>query len=276
MTYNEFKSGAILRLSNVCENPTFEAECIIMHFSGFKRNELLLNRASVIPGDVLEKLNQAIDLRLQRHPLQYIIGEWEFFGLRMFCGQGCLIPRPETELLAEIAIKNLPRNGKLLDLCTGSGCVAISTLANTKGTTAIAADISEGALEVAKENAGFMGVSDRVEFRLCDVLKEPLCEKCFAVLSNPPYVSEECYLTLEKEIYKEPKIAFLGGKDGGDFYRALTPLYKNIIAEDGFIAYEIGYDQADIMVEIAKENGMSLGIIRDLGGRVRVAVLRRK
>ena len=223
-----------------------------------------------------EEVKAAVLKRAEREPLAYVIGSVDFYNERYKVTPDCLIPRPDTEVLVDFAVNNIPEGESFVDLCTGSGCVAISTLANTKGTTAIAADISEGALEVAKENAGFMGVSDRVEFRLCDVLKEPLCEKCFAVLSNPPYVSEECYLTLEKEIYKEPKIAFLGGKDGGDFYRALTPLYKNIIADDGFIAYEIGYDQADIMVEIAKENGMSLGIIRDLGGRVRVAVLRRK
>ena len=95
------------------------------------------------------------------------------------------------------------------------------------------------------------------------------------MISNPPYVTDEAYERLEKEIYHEPKKAFVGGLDGGDFYRHLTPIYKDKITDDGFIAYEIGYDQADLLREIAASNHMSCEIIKDLGGNDRVAVLRK-
>ncbi len=223
-----------------------------------------------------EEVKSAVLRRADREPMAYIIGCVDFYKERYKVTPDCLIPRPDTEILVDYAVRNIPKGESFVDLCTGSGCVAVSTLANTVDTTAIAVDISEGALSVAKENAGFMGVSDRVDFRLANALEKPICERTFAVLSNPPYVSDESYKTLEKEIYKEPKIAFLGGEDGGDFYRALTPIYKDIIDEKGFIAYEIGYDQEELICKIAEENEMSVRILRDLGGRVRVAVLRRK
>ena len=162
----------------------------------------------------------------------------------------------------------------LMDLCTGSGCVAISVLCNTEDTTAIAVDIDGGALAVAEENAHNNGVGDRIHLRRADLMQEVVDEPVFAVLSNPPYVSEEAYQGLEGEIFCEPAHAFLGGEGGGDFYRHLTPIYKEKIEKEGFIAYEIGYDQADLLRSIAKENEMSCEIIKDLSGNDRVAVLK--
>ena len=222
-----------------------------------------------------KEVEEAVLRRAQREPLAYIVGCVDFYNERYKVTPDCLIPRPDTEVLVDFAVNNIPEGESFIDLCTGSGCVAISTLANTEGTRAIAVDISEKTLAVAKENAGYMNVSDRIEFICADVTKAALTDKVFAVLSNPPYVSDSAYLTLEPEIYKEPKIAFLGGEDGGDFYRILTPLYREVIKDDGFIAYEIGYDQAELIVEVARENRMSAGIIRDLSGNPRVAVLRK-
>ena len=146
---------------------------------------------------------------------------------------------------------------------------------NTKNTTAIAVDISGGALAVATENAHKNGVADRIHFQLADLTKEVIDEPVFAVLSNPPYVADSVYADLENEIFHEPKEAFVGGDDGGDFYRKLTPIYKEFIAEKGFIAYEIGYDQADLLKSIANDCSMTCEILKDLSGNDRVAVLRR-
>ena len=218
----------------------------------------------------------AVLRRANREPLAYIIGWVDFYNERYKVTPDCLIPRPDTEVLVDYAVANIPEGESFIDLCTGSGCVAISTLCNTKNTRCTAVDISESALSVAKENAGFMEVEDRIEFIKADVTKGALCDKTFAVLSNPPYVSDSAYRTLEPEIFREPSIAFLGGEDGGDFYRILTPMYRDIISDDGFIAYEIGYDQAELLAKIAAENSMRCSILRDLSGNTRVAVLRRQ
>ena len=216
----------------------------------------------------------AVKRRAERVPLAYIIGSVDFYRECYFVDENCLIPRPDTELLVDIAVQNMPEGAHFIDLCTGSGCVAISTLKNTKNTIATAVDISEGALAMAQKNAEYNGVTERIEFLCADALAAPVCERTFALLANPPYVSRECYESLaEPEIFKEPKAALVGGEDGGDFYRALTPMYKNIIHPRGFIAYEIGYDQGDMLRAIAEENSMECEIYKDLGGRDRVAFL---
>lgn len=220
------------------------------------------------------RLILAVERRAKREPLQYIIGSVGFYREEYRVTPDCLIPRADTETLVDYAVKNLPEGAHFIDLCTGSGCVAISTLKNTKSTTALAVDISSAALAIARENAERNGVSGRIDFLLADVLCEAACGEVFAVLSNPPYVSDSAYEALEGEIFHEPKIAFVGGGDGGDFYRALTPIYKDKIHKNGFIAYEIGYDQAEMIKSIAKENGMSCEIIKDLSGNDRVAVLK--
>lgn len=232
----------------------------------------------LIGGDAVcdePEVREAIMRRAKREPLQYIIGEVDFYRERYKVTPDCLIPRADTEILVDFAVKNLPEGCTVLDICTGSGCVAISTVKNTKNTRAVAVDISSEALSVAKENAKINGVSDRVDFILADALKGTVQGEFFAVLSNPPYVTDSAYEKLEREIYFEPRLAFVGGTDGADFYRNLTPKYKDLIANDGFIAYEIGYDQGKLLLEIARDNGMCAEIIRDFSGNDRVAVLRK-
>ena len=221
------------------------------------------------------RLYEMIERRMAREPLQYIVGEVGFYREEYLVSPACLIPRADTEILVDYAVKNLPEGASFADLCTGSGCVAISTLKNTKGTKAIALDLSEAALEMARKNAEKNGVNDRIEFLHADACKAAVGGEIYALLSNPPYVADKAYESLEGEIFHEPKMAFVGGEDGGDFYRAITPLYRDRIAEDGFIAYEIGYDQADLLRAIAEENNMSCEIIKDLSSNDRVAVLRK-
>lgn len=220
-----------------------------------------------------EAVISAIERRKQREPLQYIIGETDFYRERYKVTPDCLIPREDTEILVDYAVKNIPRGARFIDLCAGSGCIALSVLNNTENTSALLVDLSEGALKVASENALRLGLSERVTLMRSDATKPIKTDKVFAVLSNPPYVSNSAYTALEKEIFFEPKEAFVGGEDGADFYRSITPLYKDLIEDDGFIAYEIGYDQSEIIKDIAKENEMSVSIYKDLSGNDRLAVL---
>ena len=220
-----------------------------------------------------EEIERAISQRCLRTPLAYILGEVEFYRETYKVSPDCLIPRPETELLVDYAVSNIPEGARFADICTGSGCIAVSTLKNTQKTSAVAIDLSPLAIAIASENAERNGVSDRIEF----ITGDALCGidgEFFAILSNPPYVSEEAYSALEPEIYAEPKMAFVGGRDGGDFYRTMIPLYKNNLAKDGFIAFEIGYDQGDLLRRLAAENGMSSEIIKDYSGLDRIAILK--
>ncbi len=269
MTLNE--AALLLSEAGVAE-PLHDARAIFRRFGNFSEADILTRRAATEDGAVIS----AIKRRATREPLQYILGEVDFYRERYKVTPDCLIPRFDTEILVDFAVKNLPEGARFLDLCTGSGCVAISTLKNTKKTTAVGVDISAAALAVARENGEINGVGERFATVEADALKGAVDGEFFAVLSNPPYVTEDAYRGLEREIYYEPEAAFVGGEDGGNFYRAITPMYRDVIHADGFIAYEIGYDQSELIKSIAEENAMSCEIIKDLSGNPRVAVLKRE
>ena len=252
------------------DNALHDARELFSHFCGASTFDLTDRSYSSDNPELIS----AIERRAAREPLQYIIGEVCFYRETYKVTPDCLIPRSDTEILVDFAVKNIPSGEHFADLCTGSGCIGISVLKNTADTTATLVDISDAALNVAKENALLNGVSERASFILCDLMKNEVSGEFFAVLSNPPYVTSDAYKALEPEIYKEPEAAFVGGTDGADFYRTLTPIYKQHVKKDGFIAYEIGFDQAEIIKQIASDNAMSCEIIKDFSDNARVAVLR--
>ena len=247
-----------------------EARILFSRLGGLADYKLLFD-----PECSSEELERAVSERCLRTPLAYILGDVEFYRESYRVSPDCLIPRPETELLVDYAVKHIPEGARFADICTGSGCIAVSTLKNTNKTSAVALDLSPAAIGIASENAERNGVSDRIEFITGDALSG-IDGEFFAILSNPPYVSEEAYSALEPEIYAEPKMAFVGGTDGGDFYRRMIPLYKSNLSRGGFLAFEIGYDQGELLLALAAENGMSAEIIKDYSDLDRIAVLRNK
>ena len=257
------------------ENASYEVKCLYKKFGGIK--------SSIIFGDEVSKspeLYYAIKRRLHREPFSYIMGDVGFYNECYITTPAVLVPRQDTEILVDYAVKNLRHGARFLDICTGSGCIAISVLNNTKETTALAIDISGDAIDVARKNRELNlgeGGESRLAFKEVDALTFECDEQFDAILSNPPYIAEDVYKGLEAEIFFEPRIAFVGGgEDGGDFYRDLTAKYKNNLSEGGFIAYEIGYDQGDLLCSIAEREGFSSEIIKDYSGNDRVAVLRKK
>ena len=253
------------------EDARAEARRLFLEICGIEHATLLTGN----PESDDPILISAVRRRCERTPLQYILGEVEFYRESYKVSEDCLIPRSDTEILVDYAVKNLPRSARFLDLCTGSGCVAISTLKNTDQTVAVATDISAAALELAEENAKRNQVSDRLTAKLADALSTVEEGDFYAILSNPPYVTESAYENLEPEIYREPKIAFVGGADGMDFYRRIIPAYKDKIDKNGFMAFEIGYDQGQAISALAKEHSMSCEILKDLSSLDRVAILKK-
>ena len=254
------------------ENARGEAIAIFAELGGMRRADMI----GCDPVSNLPTVISAIERRKKREPLQYILGEVDFYRERYKVTPDCLIPRSDTEVLVDFAVKNMPCGARFLDLCTGSGCIAISTLANTDNTQAVAVDLSRSALEIAKENATANGVANKITFTEADVLKERIGGDFYAVLSNPPYVTEQAYTSLEPEIYHEPQMALVGtDSDGAGFYRRITELYRDVVENGGFIAFEIGYDQGSALCEIADKVGIPCKIIKDLSGLDRVAVLRK-
>ena len=221
-----------------------------------------------------EALEQAVDKRCTHYPLQYILGEWGFWRESYEVNEHCLVPRPDTEHLVEQAITRLPQNARFLDLCTGSGCVAISTLCSRPDTSAMAVDLFPQTLALAERNAVRNGVRERFTPCLCDVLKGYESEERFdAILSNPPYIRAEAMKALTREVQHEPAAALLGGEDGLDFYRAILGKWRKLLKPNGFFLFEIGYDQAQEIRTLAEEHGLHATVFRDYGGNDRVALL---
>jgi len=214
-------------------------------------------------------------------PLQYIIGRSVFCGLDFAVDEGVLIPRPETEVLVETAIdlyNRLQVTGyrlRVLDLCTGSGCIAISLTVRLPDCKIVASDISEEALMTARANAASNGVSGRIDFVKSDLFCN--IEGRFDIIAgNPPYVARHEFAGLQKEVLMEPRIAIDGGDDGLDFYRRIAREALSHLADEGYLVLEIGYAQAKAVADIFGRCGFEVvEIKKDFNGIGRVMVLRR-
>lgn len=221
-------------------------------------------------------LEDAIEERCARTPLQYILGGWEFFGLDFIVTPDCLCPRPDTEISVETALSLLPEGAEFLELCTGSGCISVS-LCKTRGDlSGIATDKFENTLAVARQNAEKHGVSDRLTLVCADLFDTPdyIGERRFdALISNPPYIPTKDVESLSDEVKKEPAAALDGGADGLDFYRRIVSAYSKYLKPYGKLIFEIGYDQGEALGNIAESHGYVCRIIKDLGKNDRVAVL---
>lgn len=271
MTLNE--AIDLLREAGI-PSPEHDARELFGRIGGEREPYALIHPATV----ATDAVEAAVRRRASREPLQYIIGEVGFYREVYRVSPDCLIPRSDTEILVDYAVGHIPTGERFIDLCTGSGCIAISTLKNTKMTTALAVDISDGALKIARENAELNGVADRLTLEKRDVLSEDLTYgegDVFAVLSNPPYIERSVYESLEGELFYEPRVALVAEDGGLEFYRRLVPLGLSLVKDGGFVALEIGYDQADALREIAKMHGRVAEIIKDYGGNDRVAVIRK-
>ena len=224
------------------------------------------------------KLQKAAERRAAREPLQYILGEWCFFRQTYRVSPACLIPRSDTEILVEEAIRRLPQNAYFADLCTGSGCIAISTLCERRDTRAYAVDKFEETLSIAAQNAQKNGVADRLVLSLADVLTEhalPSDLQFDAILSNPPYIRTSVVKTLAPELKAEPSAALDGGEDGLLFYRAMLRNGKKNLRDGGFFLFEIGFDQGEAIRLLSAEAGFATcRIVKDLSGNDRVAYIR--
>lgn len=273
MTYNEIcmaLSGAEI------ENNRGEASMLICHFCGINQAELLLRRDEDFDSPALA---EAVRRRCEHYPLQYILGYWDFCGETYRVTEDTLIPRQDTEKLVELAVKLLPENARFIDLCTGSGCVAISTLAARPDVRAVAVDLFEDTLAVARENAEKNAVGDRVGFVAADVLCPDFMEelgKFDFILSNPPYIETRHVSLLDEELSFEPDAALDGGDDGLDFYRAIISSYGKYLCEGGKMLLEIGCDQARSVASICAASSYKCEVFKDYCGNDRVAYITRQ
>ena len=213
--------------------------------------------------------------RLSHEPLQYILGEWEFYGITLKLGEGVLIPRQDTETVAETAINLLKgtRNPIVFDLCAGSGCLGIAIEKHT-GAKVNFFEKSEKALKFLEENLKLTNSCGRIFG--ADILMPPpkeFYDTADMIVSNPPYIRSKVIPTLEKEVHFEPNIALDGGEDGLVFYRSIAKEWKPVLKKGGYLVFEIGFDQSDEVQNILENEGYkTIQAIRDLCGKFRVII----
>ena len=251
------------------DSPAFEASVMLEDLLGFGRQPEVFKKDTVLSPEQEEKIFSAAEKREGGYPLQYIIGNWEFFGRKFFVGEGVLIPRPETELLCETVLKYFSRSmpPKIVDLCSGSGCIAITLAKEISGSEVTAVELYDGAFGYLEHNNAFHGNCVRTLRR--DAL-EPF-ETFDCVVSNPPYITGEEMKELQTEVTHEPETALFGGADGLDFYRAIAKNWYAHISSGGIIAFEIGDTQGESVLGILEENGYkNCGVLKDYEGRDRV------
>ena len=260
------------------EASLYEAKEIIGSVLGLRETEIamipFLGRE--MSEEACVKAEALAERRNTREPLEYILGKAWFYGICFDVTDGCLIPQADTEIVCEKLLSKLKSGARFADICTGSGCIALAALANTKNTVAIGYDISESALSVAKGNAEKLGLSERFLAQKADVFAPDFLEQeepFDVIVSNPPYIETAVIETLSPEVRREPHIALDGGADGLDFYRRLLDVCPKHIKKGGALLMEIGYDQREALTTLCRAHGFSFEFYRDFGGNDRVCAV---
>ena len=259
------------------DNPRSEIEWLLQDLLNYKKIDLYLKFEEEIDSEKLFILKSWIKRRISREPLQYITGKADFYGRSYFVNNKVLIPRPETEILIDAAIKNLlkKKNPFIIDIGTGSGCIGITLAIEIKKSNVLSIDISKDALLIAKNNAENHNIKN-IKFLEIDVLKNDINQKADLIISNPPYISKNELSTLMPEVKNhEPKISLTDNKDGFTFYERFVSLFPKILKNDGVAIIEVGREEHSIKVlEIFKKNGMkNIKVVKDLNSDNRAVII---
>ena len=247
---------------------TFALELDYDQFTA-KRNQFIFEKDE-------KKIHELKEMRYSGVPIQHITGRWEFYGLPLEVTTDTLIPRADTETLAEVGIELLRdrSKGRMLDLCCGTGCVGMAVLKNvSEGITGVFADLSEPALEVTRHNLVKNHLTPRAMTVQVDAMEEasPVLGKFHLITCNPPYIPTAEIMTLDAEVQREPHMALDGGEDGLDFYRAVSLNFSSVLAKGGALAFEVGLGQFEDVMKIMEEAGYRYVQSRcDLAGIERV------
>ncbi len=295
MTYRALYEEGVLNLSAAgIEEASLDARLLLEHVCHTNRNDLLVHGERPVEEEKEQTYLQLIAERGKRIPLQYLTGEQDFMGLTFKVNEHVLIPRQDTEILVEEVLKELHDGMRILDMCTGSGCILISLLHYSNGCRGVGADISEKALKVAEENAGKLlgcrdakcpcddfdklrrdvsndGGAPRVQFCHSDLF-ENVTGKYDIIVSNPPYIRSDVISTLMPEVKDhEPLQALDGMEDGLYFYRRIVAQSREYLVRGGKLYFEIGHDQAGEVSELMKDAGfVEVAEVQDYAGLDRV------
>ena len=280
ITISQLLSESTKRLrENKILSPRLDVEILLAHELNVDRTYLLINSENKINESTVSNFEELVNRRLEGEPIAYITGHQEFMGLDFRVNHHVLIPRPDTEILVEYVINIVKSNNDrvtLLDIGTGSGAIALSIGKYCPNSTLTLLDISEEALNVARENSNILGIADQADYLLSDCFNELKKQKYDIIVSNPPYIPTLDIEGLQTEVRVfEPRGALDGGIDGLLFYKRIVEGAKKYLKGDGLIALEIGYNQGQDVMNLLKENGYcEIKIMKDYGNHDRVVVAR--
>jgi release factor glutamine methyltransferase len=257
------------------EDASAEARFLFTGVLGLSRSQVVANPDRKLDEASLAAVNTALARRVSRVPLSQILGATPFWTLELLVTPDVLSPRADTETIVEAALNNVDtaRPLRILDIATGSGAIALALLTEMRSAHAVATDISRAALDVAAINAGRTGLSERIEL-VCTSWADGIAGRFDLVVSNPPYIASSIIETLEPEVRDhEPRLALDGGPDGLAPYRHLFNEARRLLAPGGTGVFEIGYDQREAVLRLAREAGArDADCVKDLGGRSRAIV----
>lgn len=279
MIIKEVLKTAIEKLKNKnIEDASMKVKMILSDTLNKEKEYLLVHDQDELDEDILKVFDERLNKLISGKPIQYILNKQDFMGLHFYVDENVLIPQPDTENLVEevIKISEILKMGKeqlkVLDMCTGSGAIAVSLSKYIDKALIYASDISINALDVAKKNAKSNSLD--ITFIHSDLFNDIEISNQFDIIvSNPPYIETEVIKSLSKEVQEEPIIALDGGKDGLDFYREIIKCAKEYLIKDGYLALEIGYDQKDSVIKLLQDNDYkNIYSKKDLSGNDRVVV----
>ena len=277
MTVRDLKSKILKRLeAGGIQEAETEARIILTEYAHVSVSDIFSDPEKELEDEAIVKSIEAVlERRCSGVPLQHIIGKTGFMGFDFRVSPSALIPRPDTEILAEEALKDHHDGSRILDLCTGTGCIIISLMALTNDCYGVGTDISDAALELASENADMILYEkrERLELKQGDLYDALEDDDLFDVIvSNPPYIRTSDIESLSTEVRDhDPRIALDGGADGLEFYRRIIKGAKEHLRKGGDLLLEIGYDQAEDVSEMMRNNGfIEVQTVKDFGGNDRV------
>lgn len=280
-TYRElYEEGRRILEQAGLPDAALDARFLLEEVCGTNLQTLLVFPEKKVTEEEVNQYRAFIQRRKDREPTAMILGEWDFMGLTFRLNKSTLIPEQDTEVLVETALEELKRRGlgeaplRILDLCTGSGCILLSLLHELRNAGGLGTDLAEEALEAARENAVRLGLQERAAFRQGD-LWEPVGDERFdLIVSNPPYVPTEVIPTLEPEVRcGEPYAALDGGEDGLVFYRRIMREAAGHLKPSGIIIVESGFDEAPQIAALMQDQKLrGIRTVKDYGGLDRVVL----
>lgn len=259
------------------DDASLKTKLLLMHLLNVSKEYLIINNNKEIDNIIVQKFNEFLNKLINGIPIQYITNRQEFMGLSFYVDENVLIPQPDTEILVEetIKISKLFKNNlEILDMCTGSGAIAISIKKAILDCKVTAADISTEALNIAKKNA----INNKVDIELIksNMFENIKTRKFDIIVSNPPYIETDTINNLSIEVQSEPKLALDGGTDGLDFYKIFSLEADKYLNSNGYLLLEIGYNQKEKIIKLL-DNGKFTNIdcIKDLEGNNRVIIAKK-